>query len=442
MYIIPVPNYINTNIGYFLIGCGMKKHIVYEIIFTERKLNNISPHSYIGSKSNAEMLNGKIIDKHGHIYKSSSTCPYFWEAIENEDYECVLLYSTDDFKDMLSMENYIQKERDVVRDINYFNKSYAAESFYASPDHVTVYDTIDKTHLRIHKDVFYLEDNNRYVGTTHGTSVYNDGVRLYYLREDDELIDELKLERGIGNAKIRQTGKLNPFYGKHHTEETKEKIRTSQKKWKENNKERYNELREIWSKNFKEIGSKPKSKEFKQMVSDRHKGTLYIKHIDTGECLEVTTDDYYKIYNDTGVWLTLNMYSKLFSEPRLSTCPYCGYEGDLRNSSFLRWHFEKCDKKPGTHSRYSPWTKCEKGNESYELYSKYDLLYDMFHSPEYNNISAKSKYDIIRKEFNIDKSNMAVYYCFKRMLGQISKGYNPREERLWIDEFQQGDVNE
>lgn len=172
-------------------------HVVYRVNLHREEL----PNCYIGSKSNCTFTDGKILDKNGNIYFGSSTYPRYSELCEEFGYDIEILFETDDYDSVISKESEIHTDLDVVSSKKYFNKSIAKKGYFASPNHISVRDTITGSYLRIPKD--HVEFGERYVGTTKGST----------------LSEERKQQ-----ISIQMKGENNPFFGKKHSKETKDKI--------------------------------------------------------------------------------------------------------------------------------------------------------------------------------------------------------------------------
>lgn len=168
-------------------------HIVYLI-----KLNRTTlPNKYIGSKSNATVVENKILDKNGNIYTGSSTDSTFKELVKHCDYSVQILASFDNYDDALNAEKLIQENYDVVASPEYFNKAIATISNYTNPNYATYKHVLYGKVARLprnHPKVL----NGEWVGVSKGTI----------------LTEEERKKRG-------RPGELNPFYGKKHSEETK-----------------------------------------------------------------------------------------------------------------------------------------------------------------------------------------------------------------------------
>lgn len=116
------------------------------------------------------------------------------------------------------------------------------------------------------------------------------------------------------SAPVSLPGELNPFYGKTHSPELKQKLSDLRKN------KTYDEL----------YGDKSKEIRHKQSLAHIGKG---IKHTETAidKIKLLCKDRDPEYYNRIGKILA--------NRPKLS-CPHCGKEVDERNAK--RWHFDKC----------------------------------------------------------------------------------------------------
>lgn len=173
------------------------KHVVYLITFHRDKL----PNKYIGSKSNAMIVDGKIMKNRREAYVGSSNCKLFLEAKDACSYTLEILGSFDNYDEALEAEHNMHVLYDVVASPIFFNKSIARVNNYANPNYAT-YRHVETGKVarlpREHQGVL----NGEWVGVTKGR----------------RLTEEHR--RNIGNG---ERGEKNGFYGRTHTEETKRK---------------------------------------------------------------------------------------------------------------------------------------------------------------------------------------------------------------------------
>lgn len=124
---------------------------------------------------------------------------------------------------------------------------------------------------------------------------------------------------------LESKGESNSFYGKHHTEETKLKLKNIR-------------LGKLATPETKEKMSKTRTGVLK---TEEHKakigrpGMRMLKNSITGECVRVKHEDALKY--DSTVWKTpYTLREKIYGN-----CPNCGKYGEL-SATFKRWHFNNC----------------------------------------------------------------------------------------------------
>jgi len=121
-------------------------------------------------------------------------------------------------------------------------------------------------------------------------------------------------------------GEGNHFYGRKHSEETKEKIR--QKKL---GNKLSKETKEKMSKTRKGV---PKSSEHKRKIG--RKGLIMLKNFDTNEVIRISKLD--AANYDSSVWKNPSTIQKRIQ------CEHCGIESNRGNIN--RWHNDNCKSKP------------------------------------------------------------------------------------------------
>jgi hypothetical protein len=170
-------------------------HIVYLIKINKTAL----PNKYIGSKSNCQIINNRIYCNRNKIYIGSSKDKQYLELMKwCEDYTVQVLATFETYNDALIAEKTIQIKYDVVASPEYYNKSIATISNYTNPDCATYKHAVTNKTARLprnHPKVISKE----WVGVTSGTV----------------LTTEERKSRG-------RSGEQNGFYGRTHTEETKQ----------------------------------------------------------------------------------------------------------------------------------------------------------------------------------------------------------------------------
>jgi hypothetical protein len=242
-------------------------NFVYKLTFNKRKQSNIKPYFYIGSKSNCTLEEGVILDKRGKPYYGSSTLEDYDEIVNNDNIEVEILKVFDEYIDALNYESYIQKELDVVANIDYFNLSIATVNNYTDPNYATYKHALTGKTVRLPRD-HKLVISGEYVGISKGTT----------------LSPEERKRRG-------RSGKENPFYGKTHSDETKLIISLA------NSREtRSPEKVKEWVEN---VAKKPKSEEHKRKIG--RKGMIVLKNRLTGETVRIKKDLSYNY--DLSLWV-------------------------------------------------------------------------------------------------------------------------------------------
>lgn len=173
------------------------KHVVYLVTFHREQL----PNKYIGSKSNAMIVDGKIMKNRREAYVGSSNCKLFLEAKDTCSYTLEILGSFDDYDEALEAEHNIHVLYDVVASPIFFNKSIARVNNYTNPNYATYRHVETGKTARLPRNHPRVLDGE-WVGVTKG----------HRLTEEHR--------RNIGNG---GRGEKNSFYGRTHTEETKRK---------------------------------------------------------------------------------------------------------------------------------------------------------------------------------------------------------------------------
>lgn len=172
------------------------QHIVYMIELHRNEL----PRYYIGSKSNCNILEGKIVDQRGKNYTGSAKDTSLKEAIKSGcPYTVHILGTFDTYDKALENEKLIQIQNDVVASPYFFNRSLACENTYTNPEYGTYKHSLTGKVARLrrdHPDVI----SKIWVGVTAGVVL------------DEE-----------SRKKRSRPGNSNPFFGRKHTAESKAK---------------------------------------------------------------------------------------------------------------------------------------------------------------------------------------------------------------------------
>lgn len=177
----------------------MKPHVVYLITVNRREL----PNRYIGSKSNIQIQDGKMIHRKKE-YSGSSTVSGYKEILLECGYSVEILASFDNYQEALEAEKSTHVLYDVVASKEFFNKAIATVNSYSDPAFATYKHTeVDKIARlpRNHPQVLA----GIWVGVSKGSK-----------------------QAASANQKRSQSllGEKNHFFGKKHTEESKQKAAT------------------------------------------------------------------------------------------------------------------------------------------------------------------------------------------------------------------------
>lgn len=267
-------------------------HVVYLISFINRVTNMEYPCFYIGSKSNCDVIEGKIIDMSGKEYLGSSTSFMYKELIKTEDKNVLILFQTNDYTECLLKERDYQIMHDVVADVRFFNKSIATINNYSNPDYATYKHSLYEEVRRLPRN-HPLVLEGIWVGVTKGRKIPESEKHLR-----------------------RRFGKENSFFGKTHSRATIESNKKKFKSWVENNPEYIQTV----SKNAKErFKGRAKSAEQKEKMSASAKGYVTLKNKITLECIRIkkNSEEYKKLNLDE--WAT----PYLLRESRDVQCDVC-----------------------------------------------------------------------------------------------------------------------
>ncbi|MFW9602927.1 MAG: NUMOD3 domain-containing DNA-binding protein [Prevotella sp.] len=278
-------------------------HIVYKIVFPDRKKLGVKPSEYIGSKSNCTVVNGVILNNKGKPYWGSSRSKDFLFALENEEKTVEVLYQSDIYENALQEERRIHIELDVVANPNYFNLSIANANTFTNPS-FALYKHIE-TGKRVRLDRNHpLVKSGIYVGITKG------------VKYSDERKDSISK---------RNVGENNPFYNKRHTDKTKKAIGLK-------NSQRVKSKEEIenW---VKKVAKRPMTDERREILSKVNSGKLVLKNAKTGECIKIDKTEIH-LYDKT-IWKNPAAITQ-----KRETCKVCGKTTTVGN--IVRWHNDKC----------------------------------------------------------------------------------------------------
>ena len=111
-------------------------HIVYRLFFRKRFENGILPFQYIGCKSNVAIEDDVMIGRRGK-YFSSSRSKIFLEAMKEEFPELEILFTGNEYRDVLAEERNLHLKFDVAANPEYFNMSISGSNTYTDPNYAT-----------------------------------------------------------------------------------------------------------------------------------------------------------------------------------------------------------------------------------------------------------------------------------------------------------------
>jgi len=278
-------------------------HIVYLFEFS----TEATRRKYIGSKSNASIIDGKIFSD-GNEYLTSSRSTEFRDMLNSGvEYTVSSLGEFKNYKEALEFEYKCHKEEDVCANIEYFNLAMAAVNNFSDPNYGTFKHSVDGKAVRLPRD-HPLAISKVYVGVT----------------KDRKLSQEHK-------DSIVRSGPGNSFFGRKHTKETKAIIGEMNKKsmleyWESMDIQQYEVRRE----KFREMGSMPKSKEYKAKLA----GSTNLRCPLTGTVKRFYRDEIEKM--KLAGWI----HAKTGIPEKRIKCEHCGVESNGGN--YKRWHGSNC----------------------------------------------------------------------------------------------------
>lgn len=143
---------------------------------------------------------------------------------------------------------------------------------------------------------------------------------------------EMAKNAHIETLKGTMSGENNPFFGKKHSEKSRQQISSSVKKWYTNN-DISEERIDNW---IKRVAKKPASDKQKAAASANSKNKVMLKNIKTGECVKIDKSE--RLMYDETVWKN----PAALKQAR-DTCIHCGLTSTVGN--IKRWHNDNCKKK-------------------------------------------------------------------------------------------------
>lgn len=278
-------------------------NIVYMIILKREQF----PNKYIGSKSNCTFKNNRLYDCRNKVYYGSAKDKTLKDAIlAGLGYDVYILGSFSSYDEALKFERLSHLAYDVVASKEFFNKSIACESTFTNPNYAT-YKNIETGKvarlLRNHPLVL----NGEWVGISKGTI----------------LTQEDRKKRGLAKEK-------NGFFGKKHTQESREKISNSIKNY-------YNSDDGILLKSENSKRAKitfsgiPKTEEHRKKIG--RKNLIQLKNKITGETKRINKEDAKLL--DLDIWKNPSSFKQ-----RKIECEYCGIISTV--GMIKRWHGINC----------------------------------------------------------------------------------------------------
>lgn len=408
--------------------------VVYKYTFLNRLANNTPPYYYIGSKSNCYVKDNNIYYfATNKRYLTSSSHKEVKDMIRRNEHKLEILFEALDRSTVLSTEREFQIEFDVIQSEEYYNMMYAGKTAdFSSPNYIPC--LVNSKNKYVTKKFFDENKDSICKAINKDRRYYIDEKdNNYLLYPDDNRIKLLNLKLGKSKKGVLR-GSDNPFYGKKHSDESKKKIIASRNKFYEENPEYCEQIKNNQINNMKKVSQLPKSEKFLKQLKDRMTTTLYITNVETGESKRISKDDYQE-YKANG-WIThvthANKLNKLTAND--ITCLYCGFTSKENNSSFHKWHNDNCKNNPINADRWSPWLDVKDDKYKYYMYSKYDIIYDLYQANK--ALSGKKLLPLIKNEIIDRELTDSEYLFFKRMINKIKKdNFIPLGSESWKSEF-------
>jgi hypothetical protein len=407
------------------------KHIVYKFIFKNRLTRNDPPFYYIGSKSNCAVKDGFIIDKQNKKYFGSSNSKLYKEAIKDENPILEILGEFQNYNECLQYERQMHIENDVAKNHEYFNLSIACDkSTYTNPDYCTVrHKDYPNKFIRMRKDDPLIL-NGTFINANAGYKTYNNGII-----EKQFLTCPLDENWVLGKLKSNILyGEKNGFYGKTHSNNTKEKIINGRNKYYENHPDEmiknYNRIGEYASKNLK---GKPLSDEHKQKLGK--KGFVTVKNILTNEWVQIHKDEFVKI--DKNIWKAAGSFTT--SSLNTRWCNNGKINLKLKENETLPSGYEYgrllCFK-PQSKGYWAPWEtpKTQNNENLMNIYSHLIDIIKFYDKIKIENLSIKDENLLFNKEF----PQLSIYPNHQKyvVLNAIRKNLiTDKTKNSWVNYF-------
>lgn len=297
----------------------MKYHYTYRI-------TNIKERMYYYGVHSCNCLPKEDI---GVKYFSSSKNKFVKDQKENpQDYKYKIIKIFSTRVEAVEHEMFLHKKFDVKLHEKFYNNANQTSTGFDTTGKGNYVDENGKT-ISISREEAKARNLK---GATTGKSAWNKGLKM------SEEYNKSHKEK-IKNSGRSFKGENNPNYGKHHSEETKEKIRQGNigKTHSEETKEKMSQNRsgeKHWnyglnhSEETKEKMRKPKSEEGKQNMKDGIKlagGRAGTKN---------------SFYGKTHSEETKAKIKETKLNQPIKICPHCGNEG--RGGNMTRYHFNNC----------------------------------------------------------------------------------------------------
>lgn len=289
---------------------------VYIVTLRKRLNNKTPPYYYVGYKSNCSYEDGVLYDKSGKPYYGSSKSEEYHEMVKTEDPFVEILFEGKTASECIEYETWAQRENDVAANPEYFNKMINGSDNFCDPAYATYKHTETGKICRLRRDHPSVL-NGDYVGVTRGCSIDEAGRKA----RSDALL-----------------GDKNYFYGKTHTQETKDAIsrkNKGHKRWEKRSPEDREKTLAIFrqkksAEHRKKIGrkglvmlrnsitgetvrvSKSEASKLGKEWACPNKGKVMLKNIETMECVSVPREE--KHLYDPEIWMNPKRVKKVLNE--------------------------------------------------------------------------------------------------------------------------------
>lgn len=243
----------------------------------------------------------------GREYWGSSKWPNYQQIVAESDKDMQVLYQTEDDIDIIDIERDAINEMDAVASTEFFNLAAPVSNSFTDPNYASYKHVETGKRVRLPRDHPAVL-SGMYVGITKG----------YKHTEEHK-------------QKIGRAGHLNPFYGRTHTDETRQAVSDAN-----TGRVHSAEARAKMSESRKGM---PKSRQHRERIG--RKGLRALKNRDTGECIRIPIAEA-NLYDST-IWghPSAIAYHESTEEYK---CPHCGKSTKSKGNA-NRWHFDNCKHK-------------------------------------------------------------------------------------------------